>query len=337
MKCTSLFLPAVFASLMTTAALGQPAPTDAKIVHDTSAALETEKAFRGLLIVPSVSHSVVTLTGTVSSEGDKVLASVEVGRVEGVKTVLNNLEVRNGAAPTTAQLPALTNPDGAQAQAPTKERNATATVTRAISTSSITIPAGSLLQIRLTEPISTKTAKPGDQFHGTLAAAVSIGSMVAIPAGSSVLGRVVLAKAAGHFVSAAELSLELMSVRLPDPNGRAMTLESSPNIYQVRGREGAPTRPPRPAEGQLQGHVRALAGGGTGAAIGAAAGGGLGFGSNAITAGGQIELHPETLLRFRTAASVMTTVYKKNGVQIKLPASFGPALLPRAASEAQTE
>jgi osmotically-inducible protein OsmY len=68
-----------FASFVGPAGVAQPVPTDTKILHDASAALETEKAFRGLLIVPSVSHGVVTLTGTVSSEGDKVLASVEVG------------------------------------------------------------------------------------------------------------------------------------------------------------------------------------------------------------------------------------------------------------------
>jgi hypothetical protein len=136
----------------------------------------------------------VTLTGTVSSEGDKVLASVGVGHGNGVKTVLNSLDVRNGDAPTAARLPALTNPEGAQAQALTKERNATGAGTQAISTIAITIPIGSLLQIRLTEPISTKTAKPGDQFNGTLAAALSANGTVAIPAGSSALGRVVSQK-----------------------------------------------------------------------------------------------------------------------------------------------
>jgi hypothetical protein len=261
-----------------------------------------------------------------------------VGRVEGVKTVLNNLEVRNGGPTTTAQLPALTNPDGAQAQALTKERNAPATVPQAISTSIIAIPAGSLLQMRLMEPISTKTGKPGDQFHGTLAAAVSIGSMVAIPAGSSVLGRVVSAKAAGHFVSAAELSLKLMSVHLPDPNGRGEDVGIITEYLSSEGKGRGTNTAAKTGGGAAAGAiVGALAGGRTGAAIGAAAGDGLGFGSNAITAGGQIELHPETLLRFRTAAPFTTTVYKKNGVQIQLPASSGPALLPRAASEAQTE
>jgi hypothetical protein len=58
-------------------AIAQHAPNDSKILHDVNAALENERAFRGLLIVPKVSHGIVTLTGTVSSE---VLASIEVGQ-----------------------------------------------------------------------------------------------------------------------------------------------------------------------------------------------------------------------------------------------------------------
>jgi hypothetical protein len=40
----------------------------------------------------------------------------------------------------------------------------------------------------------------------------------------------------------------------------------------------------------------ALAGGGTGTAAGAAAGCGVRIGSNAVAVGGQIEMHPETLI-----------------------------------------
>ncbi len=51
-------------------------------MHDVEAVLQNEKAFRGLTIVPKTSRGIVTLTGTVSSEGDKVLAGLEVGNVE---------------------------------------------------------------------------------------------------------------------------------------------------------------------------------------------------------------------------------------------------------------
>ena len=74
-----------------------PPPSDAKLMHDVEAVLQNEKAFRGLTIVPKTSRGIVTLTGTVSSEGDKVLAGLEVGNVEGVKTVINNLDVKGSA------------------------------------------------------------------------------------------------------------------------------------------------------------------------------------------------------------------------------------------------
>ena len=61
-------------------------------------------------------------------------------------------------------------------------------------------------------------------------------------------------------------------------------------------------------------------------------GGALGLGANAITSGGQIELKPETLLRFQTAAPITTTVYQKNGIQIQFPAAQGPALKVRPLS-----
>jgi hypothetical protein len=38
-------------------------------------------------------------------------------------------------------------------------------------------------------------------------------------------------------------------------------------------------------------------------------------------------------LRFQTAAPSTTTIYKKNGVQIQLPAAPGPALKIRAINE----
>jgi hypothetical protein len=110
--------------------IAQHAPTDTKILHDVDAALENEKAFRGLLIVPKISHGIVTLTGTVSSEGDKVLASIEVGQVTGVTTVLNNLEVHAAGAPAPSpSSPALTNPNGAQVQSLTRQTPSPQTIT----------------------------------------------------------------------------------------------------------------------------------------------------------------------------------------------------------------
>jgi hypothetical protein len=164
-----------FSSQGLTAAIAQQTATDAKVLHDVNAVLENEKAFRGLMIVPKVSHGIVTLTGTVSSEGDKVLAAMQVGQVDGVKTVLNDLEVRSSSTTSAnisqGQMPALANPNGAQTQHLT--RAAHPKPSPEIAAKTITIPVNSSIQVRLSDSITTKTAKPDDQFHGTLAAAVS--------------------------------------------------------------------------------------------------------------------------------------------------------------------
>src|ERR1035441_703603 len=130
-----------------------PPPSDAKLMHDVEAVLQNEKAFRGLTIVPKTSRGIVTLTGTVSSEGDKVLAGLEVGNVDGVTTVINNLDVK-GSASTEGHLPALANPSGTQTQQLSTEVRsypATAAATGVPVERTITIPANTSIQVRITD------------------------------------------------------------------------------------------------------------------------------------------------------------------------------------------
>jgi BON domain len=324
-----------FSPLGPTAAIAQTA-TDAKVLHNVNAALENEKAFRGLLIVTKVSHGTVTLTGNVSSEGDKVLAGMEVAQVEGVKTVLNDLEVRSSTTTSSntpqGQMPALANPNGAQTQRLANEPHTQSSPE--IAAKIITIPVNSSIQVRLSDSITTKTAKTDDQFHGTLAAGVYADGVVAIPTGSPVLGRVVSAKPAGHFVSAAELALEITTIRLPQPDGKGQDVGIVTEYLSSNGKGRGSNTAAKAGGGAAAGTIiGAIAGGGPGAAIGAASGGALGLGANAITSGGQIELKPEALLRFQTAAPLTTTIYEKNGVQIQLPAAPGPAPKARAIKE----
>lgn len=315
--------------LVLTSAMAQQTPTDAKVLHDVSAVLENEKAFRGLVIVPKVSHGMVTLTGTVSSEGDKVLASMEVGQVNGVKTVLNNLEVSSASA-SAGHLPALANPSGAQTQQLTPAAHPQ---DGSVIPKTITIPVNTYIEVRLSDAITTKTAKADDQFHGTVTAPVYADGAIAIPSGTPILGRVVSAKPPGHFVSAAELALELTTIRLPQPQGQPQDVGILTEYLSSNGKGRGTNTAAKAGGGAAAGAIiGALAGGGTGAAIGAASGGALGLGANAITSGGQIELKPETLLRFQTAAPLTTTVYQKDGIQIQLPAAQGPALKVRPLS-----
>jgi hypothetical protein len=124
--------------------------------------------------------------------------------------------------------------------------------------------------------------------------------------------------------------IELTAIRLPHASGTDENVSILSERLSSNANRRSNTIAKTASGAAAGGIIGALAGGGTGAAIGAASGGGLGLGVNAILSAGQIELKPESLLRFRTAAPIITTIYQQNGLQINLPAAAGPALKPRA-------
>jgi hypothetical protein len=297
LSLASLALAVIASAIFIPHALAQrttPPPSDANLMHDVEAVLQNEKAFRGLTIVPKTSRGIVTLTGTVSSEGDKVLAGLEVGNVNGVKTVINNLDVK-GSASTEGHLPALANPSGAQTQQLSTEARtypATPAAPGAAVERTITVPANTSIQVRITDPLTSKTAKASDHFHGTVAAVVFADGALAIPVGTPVLGRVVSAKPAGHFIAEAKMALEITTLRLPQLDGKSRDV---PVVTEYLTNNGQP------------------------------------HGSN-VAPSGQIEVKPQTVLRFQTQAALTTTIWTKNGTQVQLPAAQDPVLDSRPSS-----
>lgn len=82
-------------------------PTDSQILAQVNHTIATEQAFQGMTIIPAVSNGVVTLSGTVSNYAAKVLASDEIANIDGVRTVLNNLNIDSSynAPPSQSQQP----------------------------------------------------------------------------------------------------------------------------------------------------------------------------------------------------------------------------------------
>jgi hypothetical protein len=285
---------------------------DAKMEAQVQKTLANEHAFVGSSIFSSVKKGVVTLSGNVRSEAEKTLASSELADIAGVRTVLNNLTVVLTPQPVTPP-PVPLGPSGLKP---------------------VSLPGGSILSIRVDDEITTKTAKPNDTFGGTLASAVVFNSYIVIPSGTPVMGRVVDAKAAGHF-SGAALSLELVSVRLNQPDGATDASVVTQELSSKAGGRGVNTAEKTGGGAALGAVVGALAGGGAGAGIGALAGGGLGAGSNAITRGKDIDVKPEQLLQFRLAVPFETTVLLRNGRQV-IPSAVDPKLTSRSEEHTRT-
>jgi hypothetical protein len=162
-------------------------------------------------------------------------------------------------------------------------------------TTSITVPAGTRILIRLGETLSSDQQRSGARFTARLETNLMVGGVVAAPQGATVHGQVVALQSAGRMAGGSELALQLTDIVI---NGTAHPIITS--TYQLQG-EGQGGRTARRITGGagLGSAIGAIAGGGAGAAIGAAAGAGIGTARSAAGRGQQVGLAQGTLLEFR--------------------------------------
>jgi hypothetical protein len=168
----------------------------------------------------------------------------------------------------------------------------------------VTLAAGTVIPVRITETLDSKTAQPNDVFHGSIAGSLGTQGVIAIPQGTPVIGRVVDAKDAAHFKGSSLLSIELTQL---DLRGQKITLVT--DSYSKEGAGRGKNTAEKAGGGALLGTiVGALAGGGKGAAIGGLAGAAAGTGINAATRGQQVQIPTETLINFRLQSPITITV-----------------------------
>ena len=325
------------------------APTDMQIAGDIQTKLSAESALNGQEIHVAVQNGVATLSGTVASDAERALAGSESGTIAGVKTVVNNLTVQAAPAPS-AQPQMAAAPQAASQQKPSARpdrRNAAqsqpgpspmpAPVQQAAQAPApppappkpivkqVTLAAGTVVPVRITETLDTKTTQSNDAFHGSLAGDLMADGVVAIPQGTPVLGRVVDAKEAAHFKGSASLTLELTQLTA---RGQKLSLVTDPYSQQGAGR-GKNTAIKAGGGAALGAIIGGLAGGGKGAAIGTLAGAGAGTGINAATRGQQVVIPSETIVQFRLQSpiTVTVTINPQGGVQNDAP--YEPTLQKR--------
>ncbi len=167
----------------------------------------------------------------------------------------------------------------------------------------VTIPQGTVLQVRTTEPVSSKRASNGTGVQFTVIQDVAFGGVLAIPRGATVHGVVTESKKAGELSGSPELALMLTSL---DLGGQSYTLET--DQFKVKG----PSKTGQTVGNAFGGAILgALIGGavgrGPGAAIGAAAGAGAGTAASAASSGPGVWIPAEARLDFHLTAPVTLT------------------------------
>ena len=167
-------------------------------------------------------------------------------------------------------------------------------------TGPVTVPAGTLVQVRTAEAVSSKSAVEGTPVQFTVIRDVTAGGALAIPRGATVHGVVTEVRQAGPLAGSPELALRLTAL---DMGGRSYPIES--DLFRVKGPSKTDRTVGNVVGGALLGAiVGGVAGGGAGAAIGGVAGGTVGTAASAATHGPNAWIPAEALVTFHLADPV---------------------------------
>ena len=156
------------------------------------------------------------------------------------------------------------------------------------------IPAGTAVQVRIIEKLSSETANVGDAFHGTLAAPVVVNRKTLFKKGAEVTGEVMRVERSGRLSSPGELHLGLRTIR---SGGRTYAVTVPPIV--IKGESHAKSNVTKIGGGAAAGAIiGAIAGGGKGAAIGAGVGAAAGTGAAAATGKKPAQVESEAVLEW---------------------------------------
>ena len=265
-------------------------PNDAQIQSDIQTKVAADPETKDSNVVVIAKEGKVTLTGKVKTPAAEKKVQAMAKEEPGVSDVVDQTTLDTSAAgevpPAAAPVAAAPQPEPAPAPLPPPPPPPPQPVV---------VPSGTVLAVRLVQPLSSKTSQSGGSFSATMANPITIDGKTVIPQGAQAYGVVRDAKKAGKFKGGAVLSLGLTSIVVHGQHYNIVTDDASQET-KGKGKRTAGLMVGGAGAGAA---IGGLAGGGKGAAIGAL----VGVGAGAVGAGAtgnkrDIDLPSETVLTF---------------------------------------
>jgi len=178
----------------------------------------------------------------------------------------------------------------------------------------LTVPAGTILRVRINDFLSSDKNQIGDHFTAVLDYPVVVNGWVVARRGQVLTGQVKEAKKAGRVKGVSQLGVELTDLTVVDGRQLPILTDLSKGSAGTSHGQDAATIGTTTGLGAL---IGSAADWGTGAAIGAGAGAVAGIGAVLLTRGHPTVLEPETPLSFRLVDPV--TVDTTQSQQAFLP------------------
>ena len=304
-------------------------PNDEAIVSSIQSKLYQDPVLKTQDVRVVSQQGVVVLSGTVGNDQEKAQVEQLAQSAPGVKQVIDQLAVgAPGQAAAVPETPTQSEPrasrrrsrsvaqneppaePSSQAPAPVEQRppasaqdmNAPPPPPQPVN---LTVPAGTVITVRLVDAIDSSVNKAGDEVGATVDSPITDNGQIVIPRYAKARLRVTSERNAGHIKGQSMVQLKLVSVTV---NGQEYNINSGTFEKTAEGSRGKQTAERAGIGAAVGGIIGAIAGGGKGAAIGAGVGAGAGTGVQMVTKAPPVKIPPETKIDFTLNSPLTVTV-----------------------------
>lgn len=224
----------------------------------------------------------------------------------------------SSVTPGTLTLPEPITPPIVPPTPPSTDAKDVAEAVQAPAPRQVHIPSGTLVSVRMIDPVDSSTGHVGETFKASLDKPLTVDSETIFPRGAEVYIKLSKVESAGRVRGQSELQLQLDRIFL----GSKSYIVESNTFTSTGASQSSRTAKTAGLGAAIGAAIGAISGGGKGAVLGGATGAGAGVGVEAVRKGDQVRVDSETRLEFQLEEALDVTV------QFPSPSNTPPRINP---------